>query len=322
MSDHHQVNVKCLDIKPLFFHSTRFFASISNHSDSSEWFISQTKQSPQTHNWFRTFSIILAIKICITSGFEQQCAQLDRESTEVECIRVQDSVECAKLLRGGTAGFGIFSAESMLLLATLKYDSLTVLKELRHRDRLNRKYESFCVHFRCFIRISLENTKTDTSDFEAAVIVKSNYEGGIKGLKGLKYCHPGFYYGRTERWSERFLRQFERTILTPDCDSPLGQTGSPAEIEVATVANYFGSSCRPGAWSNNLQEDQRLSSFGNSFVLFEMPFYSNFNVTFLFMKIETIQKPNIRSYANCAPQKRAHVNTRNLIVTLVLYAVW
>lgn len=67
---------------------------------------------------------------------------MDKESPEVECVRVQDSVECAKILRGGTAGFGIFSAESMLLLAALKYDGLTVLKELRHRDRLNRKYES------------------------------------------------------------------------------------------------------------------------------------------------------------------------------------
>lgn len=103
--------------------------------------------------------------------------------------------------------------------------------------------------------------QTDTSDFEAVVIVKSNYEGGTKGLKGLKYCHPGFYYGRTERWTERFLKQFERKILTSDCDSRLGKTGSPAEIEIATVANYFGPSCRPGAWSNNPQEDQRLSSF-------------------------------------------------------------
>lgn len=112
------------------------------------------------------------------------------------------------------------------------------------------------------------------------VIVKSNYDGGIKGLKGLKYCHPGFYYGHSERWSERFLKQFERTILTPDCDSPLGKTGSPAEIEIATVANYFGPSCRPGAWSNNVQEDQRLSSF------FTLLFYcAYFPFKFLFYKM-------------------------------------
>lgn len=109
------------------------------------------------------------------------------------------------------------------------------------------------------------------------VIVKSSYEGGVKGLKGLKYCHPGFYYGRTERWSERFLKHFERENLIPDCESPLGKSGSPAEIEIATVANHFGSSCRPGAWSNNEQEDRKLSSFNiinsNAFFFFVLMYF-------------------------------------------------
>lgn len=83
-----------------------------------------------------------AIKICITNGFEKQCDQLARETQEVQCVRVQDSIECAKIL-SKSSGFGIFSAESMLLLAALKYDGLTVLKELKHRDRLNREYESY-----------------------------------------------------------------------------------------------------------------------------------------------------------------------------------
>lgn len=84
-----------------------------------------------------------SVKICITSGFEKECEQLDKESPEVECLRVQDSVECAKILRGGTVGFGIFSAESMVLLAALNYSELNVLKELRHLDRLNRKYDDY-----------------------------------------------------------------------------------------------------------------------------------------------------------------------------------
>lgn len=65
---------------------------------------------------------------------------MDKESPEIECVRVQDSVECAKILRGGTAGIGIFSAESMVLLAALNFTDLNVLKELRHRERTNRKY--------------------------------------------------------------------------------------------------------------------------------------------------------------------------------------
>lgn len=111
--------------------------------------------------------------------------------------------------------------------------------------------------------------RTDSVDFASVVIVKSNYEGGIEGLKGLKYCHPGFYYGRTERWSERFLKHFERSILEKEldaqCNSPLGDTGSPAEIEIAAIGNYFGPSCRAGSWSNNEQEDKRLSSSHSNF---------------------------------------------------------
>lgn len=64
---------------------------------------------------------------------------MDKESPQIECVRVQDSVECAKMLRGGTAGFGIFSAETMVLMAALNYTDLNVLMELKHRDRLNRK---------------------------------------------------------------------------------------------------------------------------------------------------------------------------------------
>lgn len=88
---------------------------------------------------------MLAKKICVTSGFEEQCNRLARETQEINCVRVQDSIECAKLLRNGASGFGIFSAESTLLLAALNYDGLTVLKELRHRDRLNCEYASYSI---------------------------------------------------------------------------------------------------------------------------------------------------------------------------------
>lgn len=81
--------------------------------------------------------------VCVSSGFEEICNRLARETQEIKCVRVQDSIECARLLRNGASGFGIFSAESTLLLAALNYDGLTVLKELRHRDRLNREYESY-----------------------------------------------------------------------------------------------------------------------------------------------------------------------------------
>lgn len=85
---------------------------------------------------------LIVTKICVTSGFEEQCDRISRETKDVKCVRVQDSIECAKLLRNGSTGFGVFSAETTLLLAALNYDGLTVLKELKHRDRLNCKHES------------------------------------------------------------------------------------------------------------------------------------------------------------------------------------
>lgn len=88
------------------------------------------------------FFCYLVNKICVTNGFEEQCDRLNRETQDVKCVRVQDSIECAKLLRNGSSGFGIFSAESTLLLAGLNYDGLTILKELRHRDRINCEYAS------------------------------------------------------------------------------------------------------------------------------------------------------------------------------------
>lgn len=99
--------------------------------------------------------------------------------------------------------------------------------------------------------------ETDTSDFESVVVVKATHKNGVDGLKGLNYCHPGFYYDHAERWSERFLKHFERSVTTLECE--INSTKSPAEIETAAVASYFGSACRPGAWSNNIQEDERLS---------------------------------------------------------------
>lgn len=91
------------------------------------------------------------------------------------------------------------------------------------------------------------------------VIVKASHTGGLKGLKGLNYCHPGLYYDHAERWTERFLKHFERIVTTPDCEKASSESLSPAEIEVSALADFFGSGCRPGAWSNDPTEDQKLS---------------------------------------------------------------
>lgn len=153
----------------------------------------------------------------------------------MNCRRVQDSIECAQLIGNGTADFGVFTAESALQVAALGWPELTVVKELRHRDR-----------------------RTAPVDFESVVVVKQDHANGLDGLRGGKFCHPGLFYDRTQRWSERFLKHFERTVVPVDCQQNLT---SPAELETAALASHFTEACRPGLWSNNLAEDAALSNF-------------------------------------------------------------
>lgn len=87
------------------------------------------------------FVFHLVDRLCATSHFDDQCADLQRGNSEVNCQRVQDSIECAQRLQNGTAEFGIFSAESAKLLAHLNWEGLTVVRELRHRERI--QSESF-----------------------------------------------------------------------------------------------------------------------------------------------------------------------------------
>ncbi|XP_055535032.1 transferrin-like [Wyeomyia smithii] len=172
-------------------------------------------------------------RICATTKFTEQCLQLHRGNTEVVCVTVQDSIECAQNIRNGTADIGIFSAESMLQLATLGWDGLTIVKELRHKDRIR-----------------------EAVDYRAVVVVPSGHQGGLEGLRGKKFCHPGLHYGRQQRWSERFLKHFERLVVPTPCEDQK----SGAEIETAALSKFFQSACRPGKWSNVPQEDAELKT--------------------------------------------------------------
>lgn len=148
---------------------------------------------------------------------------------------LQDSIECAQLIGNGTADFGVFTAESALQIAALGWPELTVVKELRHRDR-----------------------RTAPVDFESVVVVKQDHANGIDGLRGGKFCHPGLFYDRTQRWSERFLKHFERSVVPVECQQ--SSLSSPAALEAAALASHFSEACRPGLWSNNLKEDAELST--------------------------------------------------------------
>lgn len=168
---------------------------------------------------------------CATSReINTECENLQRGNSDIICQYVQDSIECAKRIQNKTADFGVFSAESMVLLGSLNWSDLSVVRELRNRDRRQKEY-----------------------DFESVVVVRNTITN-TSALKGSKYCHPGLHYGSSEKWSERFLKHFEREVSTPIC-----RNASAAETEVYALNEFFGSSCRPGLWSSDRAEDARLS---------------------------------------------------------------
>jgi hypothetical protein len=143
-------------------------------------------------------------------------------------------MECAQRIRNGTADFGAFTAENAYHLAAMGWNDLTVIKEVRHKERLREPY-----------------------DFQSVVVVRNDHKGGIEGLKGIDFCHPGLHYERHQRWTESFLKFFERSLITPDCS--FNET-SPVENEVRSLSEFFNAACRPGAWSNNPLEDQMLKA--------------------------------------------------------------
>lgn len=151
-------------------------------------------------------------------------------------LNLLNSIECAQKIRNGTADMGIFSAESMLQLSSLAWGGITVVKELRHQERTR-----------------------ETVDFRSVAVVSSRHQGGLDGLRDKKFCHPGLHYGRQQRWSELFLKHFERLLVPADC----AELTNAAEIETAALSKYFRSACRPGKWSNVPQEDAELSEYRN-----------------------------------------------------------
>ncbi|XP_045457192.1 transferrin-like [Melitaea cinxia] len=163
------------------------------------------------------------------------CANLDNAGSQVVCDNVQSKPECALRLARGDADFGVFTEEETMLLAHQIPHETHVVASIRDR------------------------TRQDTYAFEAVAIVPATHTGGFEGLRGGKYCHPGF--DQAERWSPRVLKTLEklvaRTDRCPDADTS-GKTAE--EIEVDTLSKFFTSACRPGPWSANLTIDAELKN--------------------------------------------------------------
>lgn len=111
---------------------------------------------------------------------------------------------------------------------------MIVIKESRHKER---SFESF--------------------EYSSVVVVKDpSFNSGLDNLRQKNFCHPGLHFSRSQKWTERFLKTFERVAVEPQCN--IVRNGSVAEIEAASLLKYFNAACRPGVWSHNPEEDQYL----------------------------------------------------------------
>lgn len=92
------------------------------------------------------------------------------------------------------------------------------------------------------------------------VVVKSNYEEGFTGLKGKKYCHPGFR--SRDILTPLFLQEFETKVLEENLiDICINSTATLVEKNIKALSEYFGSSCRPGPWTVDIDLNNELSKY-------------------------------------------------------------
>ncbi|KOB70392.1 Transferin, partial [Operophtera brumata] len=88
--------------------------------------------------------------------------------------------------------------------------------------------------------------------------VPSTHTGGLAGLRGGSYCHPGLDEV-DQRWSPRVLKALELSAAQTDRCNEVDTNGKSADqIELETLSGFFSAACRPGPWSANNTQDGNL----------------------------------------------------------------
>uniref|UniRef100_A0A1B6HWX7 Transferrin n=1 Tax=Homalodisca liturata TaxID=320908 RepID=A0A1B6HWX7_9HEMI len=170
-------------------------------------------------------------RLCVTNRVNvlNRCQTVKRGDSQVECVPVADSVDCALKMQQGDADFGVFTAEEALLASDFIDKSVRVVADIRHVER-----------------------STDPFAFEAVAVVKNTYGGTLNSLKGSNFCHPGFAPGGL--WTDSVLKHFERFVVSTPCEKSL----SVVEQEIKALSHFFKSACRPGPWVQDDMFDNRL----------------------------------------------------------------
>uniref|UniRef100_A0A1E1WT36 Transferrin-like domain-containing protein n=1 Tax=Pectinophora gossypiella TaxID=13191 RepID=A0A1E1WT36_PECGO len=172
-------------------------------------------------------------RVCIPTTDRTLCNSLDRDGSQATCEPVESRIDCALRLARGSADIGVFTEEETLVLGQQQPNNNRVIATIRDVSR------------------------TEPYAFEAVAIVSNSHSGGLEGLRGGSYCHPGLDQS-DQRWSPRVLRTLEQAVArTNRCtDPPPGRTSE--ELEVDQLSQFFSAACRPGPWSVNATVDANL----------------------------------------------------------------
>ncbi|OWR46999.1 transferrin [Danaus plexippus plexippus] len=168
------------------------------------------------------------VRVCVPKLFAPYCDSLQSLGSPVVCDGVESSVDCLTRLNRGASDFGVFSDEDMVLMAHKQPDRNRVVASVR------------------------DVLRKDAYAFEAVAVVPASHAGGLEGLRGMKYCHPGLDDSEPS-WSPRVQKTLERAAAKID-------SCPDAEMEVQTLSSFFHSACRPGPWSDDDNVDADLKS--------------------------------------------------------------
>ncbi|XP_045540913.1 transferrin [Papilio machaon] len=173
-------------------------------------------------------------RVCISTSNPVLCQSLDKDGSRAVCQPVESRIDCALRLARNSVDVGVFSEEEMMLLSQMQPNDNRVVATIRDVNR------------------------QEPYAFEAVAIVPNSHTGGLEGLRGGNYCHPGFDEAEV-RWSPRVLKTFERVVARTDRCPDANMAGKTAEeLELETLSQFFPRACRPGPWSANTTVDTNL----------------------------------------------------------------
>ncbi|KAJ0169835.1 hypothetical protein K1T71_014441 [Dendrolimus kikuchii] len=183
-------------------------------------------------------------KVCILSSSPTLCRNLERDGSQAVCLSVESNRANAL-----PPGCGLFAR---------------LLRQAAQPQEIGFFFRSctdkICVCMYMVMMKAAVSFLTQPYAYESVAIVPNNHTGGLDGLRGGRYCHPGMDE-QDLRWSPRVLKTLELNAARTDrCPESPTAHKTAEELEVETLSNFFSAACRPGPWSANATVDADLKS--------------------------------------------------------------